>query len=112
MRALFIVVAFLVTAHAANQAPLIDTARRGDSDALRRLLRTKVDVNAAEADGATALHWVTYHDDVQGAAELVRAGADVNAANDLGVTALWNACLNGSSGMVRLLLQAGARPNA
>jgi uncharacterized protein len=72
----------------------------------------KADVNAAEADGTTALHWASYRDDVESADLLIRAGARVNAANDLGATPLWSASLNGSPVMVRRLLQAGANPNA
>ena len=71
-----------------------------------------LEVNAAEADGATALHWASYHNDLERADRLIRDGADVNAANDLGVTPLWAACVNGSSAMVRRLLEAGASPNA
>jgi ankyrin len=96
----------------AARPPLIDAARNGDKDALRVLLQKKVDVNAAEADGSTALHWVTYRDDVESAGLLIRSGANVNAANDLGVTPLWTASQNGSAAMVRQLLEAGANPNA
>ena len=90
---------------------LVDAARNADKDALRALLQKKVDVNAAEADGATALHWASYRDDVESADLLIRAGADVNAANDLGVTPLWAASQNGGAAMVRRLLEAGANPN-
>jgi ankyrin repeat protein len=75
-------------------------------------VQQKVDVNAAEADGTTALHWASYRDDGVSADLLIRAGANVNAANDLGATPLWTASLNGSAEMVRRLLQAGANPNA
>ena len=68
--------------------------------ALRALLQKKVDVNAAEADGSTALHWASYRDDLESADLLIRAGAKVNAATDLGVTPLWPASENGSSAMV------------
>ena len=78
---------------------------------MRALLQNKADVNAAEADGTTALHWASYKDDGESADLLIRAGANVNAANDLGATPLWTACLNGSAAMVRRLLQAGANPN-
>ena len=78
---------------------------------LRALLQKKADVNAAEADGTTALHWASYRDDLESADLLIRAGAKVNAANDLGVTPLWAASQNGSSAMVRRLLEAGANPN-
>ncbi len=97
---------------AAGRPPLVDAARNGDKDALRALLRKKVDVSATEGDGSTALHWASYRDDVESAGLLIRAGAKVNAANDLGVTPLWTASLNGSAAMVRSLLEAGANPNA
>jgi ankyrin repeat protein len=92
--------------------PLIEAAKNGDKDAVRSLLQKKVDVNAAEADGTTALHWASYRDDLESANLLLRAGAKVNAANDLGATPLWTASQNGSAAMVRRLLEAGANPNA
>jgi ankyrin repeat protein len=73
--------------------------------------RPAPDVNAAEADGTTPLHWASYRDDLESARLLLRSGANVNAANDLGATPLWIACENGSAAMVRLLLEAGADPN-
>jgi len=79
---------------------------------VRALLQRKADVNAADPDGTTALHWAAYRDDVETADLLIRAGARVNAATDLGVTPLWNASVNASEPMVRRLLQAGADPNA
>jgi ankyrin repeat protein len=97
---------------AAPVHPLIDAARNTDREAVRRLIQKKVDVNAAEADGTTALHWASDRDDGDSAELLIRAGANVNAANDLGATPLWTASLNGSAEMVRRLLQAGANPNA
>ena len=96
---------------AADRVPLIDAARNADINALRALLTQGVDVNAAAADGTTALHWASYRDDVETADLLIRAGANVNAANDLGATPLWTASLNGSPAMVRRLLQDGASPN-
>jgi len=92
--------------------PLVDAAKNADGEALRALLRKKVDVNAAAADGSTALHWASYRDDLESADLLIRAGAKVNAATDLGVTPLWAASQNGSAAMVRRLLEAGANPNA
>ena len=92
-------------------SPLINAVKDGDKVALRALLQKKVEVNATEPDGTTALHWASYRDDVESADLLIRAGAKVNAANDLGVTPLWPACENGSSAMVRRLLAGGANPN-
>ena len=95
-----------------DRPALIDAAKNGDKASFRALLQKKVDVNAAEADGSTALHWASYRDDVESADLLIRAGAKVNTANDLGVTPLWSASENGSAAMVRRLLEAGANPNA
>src|SRR5262249_27342187 len=94
-----------------DRPPLVEAVKNGDKSALRSLLAKKPDVNAPESDGATALHWASYRDDVDSADLLIRAGADVNAANDLGVTPLWMASQNGSSAMIRKLLEAGANPN-
>ncbi|HTA47376.1 MAG TPA: ankyrin repeat domain-containing protein [Bryobacteraceae bacterium] len=90
---------------------VVEAAKRGDTVTLRQLIQKKADVNAAEPDGTTALHWASYRNDLETADLLIRAGAKVNAANDLGVTALWPAAENGSAAMVRRLLQAGANPN-
>ena len=97
--------------YAADAAPLIDAARNADANALRTLIRQGADVNAAAADGTTALHWASYRDNLDMADALIRAGAKVDAANDLGATPLWTASMNGSAAMVRRLLQAGAHPN-
>ena len=91
--------------------PLVDAAKRGDKDAVKSLLQKKADVNAAEPDGTTALHWAAYRDDLESTDLLLRAGAKVNAANDLGATPLWNASQNGSVAIVKRLLDAGANPN-
>jgi ankyrin repeat protein len=79
---------------------------------LRQLLSAKTDVNAAEPDGATALHWAVYRDNLEAAKALLKAGAEVNRANDLGATPLWLAAQNTSLAMVDLLLAAGANVNA
>src|SRR5258706_4919633 len=108
---LFVVHGYTAPLYAADRIPLIDAARNADTDALRALLKQAVDVNAAAADGTTALHWASYRDAVETADLLIRAGANVNAANDLGATPLWVASVNGSSAMVGRLLQAKADPN-
>lgn len=96
---------------AATRAALADAAEQRDWTSLRRLLGTDVDVNAAQVDGTTALHWASYHDDAGIVALLVRAGANGNVANRYGVPPLALACTNGNSAIVRLLLQAGADAN-
>src|SRR6202795_3427633 len=95
----------------AELGTLADAAKSADRTTLQALLKSGANVNAAEGDGSTALHWASYRDDLESADLLIRAGANVNAANDLGATPLWAASQNGSEAMVRKLLQAGANPN-
>lgn len=99
-------------AGAATDVRLVDAVKQQDRAAVRALLEQHVDVKAAQADGATALHWAAHWDDLETATLLLRAGADVNAANDFGVTPLSLACTNASAPMVERLLAAGANPNA
>lgn len=92
---------------------LVEAAQKRDQDAVRSLLAQKnVDVNAAQPDGATALHWAVHWDNFEMADLLIQAGANLNAANDNGATPLWLASSNGNPAMVEKLLQAGADPNA
>jgi ankyrin repeat protein len=91
--------------------PLIDAVKHGNIDTVRALVAKRADVNAAEVDGTTALHWAAHFDNLAAADLLIRAGANVKATNRYGVTPLWLACINGSAGMVEKLLGAGADPN-
>lgn len=107
-------VALLGGAELLAQGPelrLIEAVRSGQPN-LAMTLVADVDVNATQADGATALHWAAYFDNEMLATRLVAAGADVGAANDLGATPLALACENGSAAMVALLVNAGADPSA
>ena len=102
----------LMGAGETRRPPIVQAAKSGDKAALRALLQKGADVNAADADGSTALLWASYSDETESAGVLIRAGAKVNAATDLGVTPLWAASQNGSAPMVRMLLASGANPNA
>ena len=77
-----------------------------------RCIKQKADVNAAEADGTTALHWAARADNVEMARTLLRAGADAKKANRYGVTALQLAAVNGSAPIIKALIEAGADVNA
>jgi ankyrin repeat protein len=99
-----------VAAGAAGSA-VADAAMKGDSTAVVALLKQKADVNAQQADGATALHWAVYHDDLALIDRLITAGARVTVANRHGATPLALACINGSARAIERLLKAGADPN-
>ena len=73
---------------AAERATVADAAERRDQAVVRTLLKSGVDVNAAQIDGTTALHWAAYHDDAELAALLLKAGANASAANRYGVPPL------------------------
>jgi uncharacterized protein len=92
---------------------LADAAMRGDQTTVQSLLKQKVDVNEAQADGNTALHWAAYRDDAEMARLLIQSGANPNVKTRLGdVTPLQLAATNGSTAIVELLLKAGAAVNA
>ena len=93
-----------------DPVPLIEAAKSQDWDKLRTLLEQGEQATVTSADGATALHWASYWDNIETAELLINAGANPNAMNDLGATALWNASLNGSEEMVGMLLRKGADP--
>jgi ankyrin len=89
-----------------------DAVARGDNAAVRSLIAKKADVNAAQVDGTTALHWAAQSDDLETAELLIKAGAKVTAANQEGATPLMLACVNGSAAMIEKLVAAGADVNA
>ena len=96
----------------AASSDVADAAMKNDRKAVVALLQQKADANAAQADGATALHWAARWDDADMADQLLRAGAKVNAANGAGATPLFLACVNGSAAMIEKLVRGGADVNA
>jgi ankyrin repeat protein len=82
-----------------------------DAAAVRNLLERDADVNAANRDGYTALHFAVY-DEVK-TALLLAKGANAQAATATGVTPLLVAAGRpGGAPIVKQLLEAGADPNA
>jgi hypothetical protein len=55
--------ALSIMLHAAPTAAVADAAMQGNRDAVRVLLKQAADVNAAQGDGMTALHWAAMHGD-------------------------------------------------
>ena len=99
-------------AFGASSSDIADAAMTENRQAIRSLLQKKADVNAAQVDGTTALHWAVRWDDLETADLLIRAGANVSAATRAGATPLQLAATNGSAEMIEKLIKAGADPNA
>jgi uncharacterized protein len=95
----------------ATSSPVADAAMKGDRAAVQSLLQQKADVNAPQADGATAIQWAAYRDDLEFADLLIAAQANVKTPNREGATPLYLASVHGSPAMIGKLLQAGADPN-
>src|SRR5688572_21869185 len=93
-------------------AEVADAVMRGDLAALRALVAKKADVNAAQIDGATALHWAVYNGDAVATDLLLQAGAKPEAANRTGMTPLAMAALYGNPQIIDRLLKAGASAKA
>jgi len=92
---------------AARAVPLIEAVKRGDVATVRSLLKQKVDANATEPDGTTALHYAADRGDVQVVDALLVAGAAFNSPNRFGATAFGLASAKGFAPVMELLLQAG-----
>ena len=68
-------------------------------------------VNAAQADGTTALHWAAHWNDAEAVSLLLQAGADAKAVNRYGATPLSEAAAARQRTIIEQLLKAGADPN-
>ena len=100
-----------ITLNAANTT-VADAAKSGDATAVKALLKQGVDVNAAQGDGMTALHWAATNGDVAITQMLLSAGANVRATTRLGgITALHLATQGGQAQVAAALIAGGAEPN-
>jgi ankyrin repeat protein len=89
-----------------------DAVMSKDSQRLEQLLASKkADVNAAQPDGTTALHWAAYYGDIDVAAKLLKARANPALTTGTGMTPLALACEAGNADLVKLLLKSKADPN-
>ena len=107
-----LIAAWTIGLAAAGDLRLIEAVRARNGERVRALLAERVNVNATQGDGATALHWAVHLDDLPLVETLIRAGARADVADDTGTTPLYLACMNRNGDLVTRLLAAGANPNA
>src|SRR6266851_5662512 len=110
--------------HSAGRSEVADAVIRKDKASVRTLLAQHADVNAPQADCATALHWAAYrggatplwlatvNGDAAIIAALITAGADPNEHLPLGRTPLMTASRTGNVEAMKVLLDHGADVNA
>ncbi len=88
---------------------LVDAAMRGDAALAMKLLREGGDVNAAQGDGMTALHWAADRGDAKLATALLAAKPNVKAVTRIGAyTPLHIAAKSGNADVVAALIKAGS----
>ena len=97
---------------APDTATVAAAAQSRNVASVRALLKQGADVNAAQGDGMTALHWAALNGDSELASMLLYAGANLRALTRLGgFTPLHLAAQSGADGVVDPLLTAGADAN-
>jgi ankyrin repeat protein len=110
-----VIALFLGAALGATQSPspLADAAEKGDTNAVKLLLKQGADVGVAQGDGMTALHWAAERGDAELAQVLLVAGANASAVTRIGLyTPLHLAAKAGSASVTKALIDAGADVNA
>ena len=106
-----LLLAWLLPVWGGTESPVADAAMRGDTGAVRALIAKGADVNAAQGDGMTALHWAASNRDPGLARMLLDAGANVGAGTRIGhYTPIHVAAQAGAGEVVEILLGAGADP--
>ncbi|KAK9271739.1 hypothetical protein L1049_002102 [Liquidambar formosana] len=89
---------------------LIRASKAGDEPIIKLLLNTNLDINEADTEGNTALHWSLKTSTVSGSNQtriiclLIKHGARVSQRNKLGLTALHIAAANGNLHLLQILL--------
>ncbi|HXV60257.1 MAG TPA: ankyrin repeat domain-containing protein, partial [Vicinamibacteria bacterium] len=101
-----------VTPRTSPESNVADAARLSDIDEVRTLIERGADVDAAQGDGMTALHWAAKTGNVELARVLIEAGANLDAKTRIGEhRPLHVASAEGRSSVVLALLEAGCRVN-
>src|SRR5262245_28039765 len=106
-------VAFLLAmaGQAAAANSLAGRIQAGDRAAALKMIAAGADVNAAQGDGTTPLHWAVYKIDVELTRALLQRGAKPNVINNYGSSPLAEAVKVADARLVGMLLDAGSDAN-
>ena len=85
--------------------------KRENRKAALAQIRAGADVNEAQPDGTRPIHWAVYRVDYELLDALIAKKAKVDVANEFGSTPLAEAAKLADARMVKMLLDAGARPD-
>ncbi|MEO7134055.1 MAG: ankyrin repeat domain-containing protein, partial [Vicinamibacterales bacterium] len=106
--ALILSAALSASIGAAGPSDIANAAMAKDAATVRKLLKEGSDVNGAQGDGMTALHWAALNGDAELASMLLVAGANVGAKTRIGgYTPLHLAAQVGHSSVIAPLVAAG-----
>jgi len=100
-----------ITLGAPADQRLIEAVKKSDAKAVRSLIAARIDINAAEGDGSTALHWAAQRDNAEIVGLLLAAGANAKTTTRFNISPMYLAATNGNADIVERLLKAGADPN-
>jgi ankyrin repeat protein len=104
--------ALLASAAALADSPLADLIEDGRRAAALELIAEGSDVNAAQGDGTTPLHWAAYKLDVELARLLLDRGANADTQNLYGASPLGEAVKSAHVPLTKLLLESGGNASA
>jgi ankyrin repeat protein len=91
-----------------NDIRLHTAAANNDTAAISNLLSEKVNIDARDSEGRTALLVATHRNNVEAARALIYAGADVNAKDNIHDSAYLYAGARGHLDILKMILAHGA----
>ena len=99
---------FAAAGTAAADDTLAGLIQAGDRDAALEMIAAGADVNAAQGDGTTPLHWAIYKIDADLTRALLERGAQPDVINNYGSSPLAEAVKVADAPLVEMVLDAGA----
>src|SRR5580700_3611125 len=109
-RAIFAAVFWLGAAGTAAAADnsLAGLIQAGNRDTALKMIAAGADVNAAQGDGTTPLHWAVYKINADLVRALLERGAKPDVVNNYGSSPLAEAAKIGNARLAGMLLDAGS----